>query len=131
MRQPIVGITRSESGNGYRLVARDGGVFSFGDARYFGSLPSRGIRVTDVVGMARTPAGSGYWIARSDGLVYAFGHAAKFRSFVASRCDPVTAIFSDPVQQGYRLVTRAGVTISFGAFGTHRTGPTIKCGKRR
>ena len=131
LRQPIVGITRSESGRGYRLVSRDGGIFGFGDAKYFGSLPSRGIHVTDVVGMARTPTGNGYWIARSNGHVYAFGKANTFRTITVSKCDPVTAIFSDPLQPGYRLVTRSGGTISYGAFGAHRTGTKNPCRTRR
>jgi hypothetical protein len=33
---PIVGIAATPSGNGYWLVGSDGGVFSFGDARFFG-----------------------------------------------------------------------------------------------
>ena len=35
---------------GYRLVGADGGVFSFGDAQFFGSLPGLGVHVSDVVG---------------------------------------------------------------------------------
>jgi hypothetical protein len=128
LHEPIVGITRSLSGKGYRLVARDGGMFTYGDARFYGSLPSRGINVTDVVGMARTANDKGYWIAQSDGQVEAFGQAQAFRPYVAASCDPVTAIFSDPVRTGYQLVTRAGATISFGAYGPHRTGPVVKCG---
>jgi len=31
-------------------VGRDGGVFSFGDARFTGSLPGLGVDVTDIVG---------------------------------------------------------------------------------
>jgi hypothetical protein len=131
LREPIVGIERTESGHGYRLVARDGGIFTFGDARFFGSLPSRGIDVSDVAGMARTPSGDGYWVARSNGQVYAFGKALVFRDYVASSCDPVTAIFSDPVRQGYRLVMRSGATISFGAFGSHATGTVVNCRNTR
>ena len=35
---------------GYWLVAKDGGIFSFGDAKYFGSLPGLGIHVSNIVG---------------------------------------------------------------------------------
>ena len=88
------------------MVARNGGIFDFGNAKFYGSLPNRGIIVNDVVGMATTPKGLGYWVARSNGQVFAFGNVATFRDFVASPCDPVVAIFSRPGQQGYRLVTR-------------------------
>jgi hypothetical protein len=128
LHEPIVGITRTLTGKGYRLVARDGGMFSFGDARFYGSLPGRGINVTDVVGMARTADGKGYWVAQSNGQVDGFGDAATYRPYNALRCDPVTAIFSDPVRPGYQLVTRAGTTVEFGAYGARRTGPVVKCG---
>ena len=131
LREPITGITATPTGKGYRLVAADGGMFSFGDAHFYGSLPGLGLNVTDVVGMAQTPTGTGYWIARSDGSVYAFGKAPKFRAIVAASCDPVTAIFSDPVRDGYQLVTRSGATITFGAYGAHRYGPPVKCHKAR
>jgi hypothetical protein len=39
------------SGGGYWLVAADGGVFAFGDARFLGSLPAQG-GVDTVVGLA-------------------------------------------------------------------------------
>jgi hypothetical protein len=129
LNQPIVGITTSPAGKGYRMVARDGGIFSFGDVPFYGSLPGRGVNVTDVVGAAQTPTDTGYWLARSDGKVDAFGKAHTFRKFAASPCDPVTAIFADPVAQGYRLVTRSGQTISFGAYGAGRTGTTVRCRK--
>ena len=83
--------------------------------------------MNDVVGMALTPKGKGYWIARSTGQVYSFGNAAKFRDFVPAPCDPVTAIFARPGQQGYRLVTRTGATYGFGAYGPSRTGPIVQC----
>ena len=37
LNQPIVGMQSTPNGGGYWLVARDGGVFSFGDAVFFGS----------------------------------------------------------------------------------------------
>ena len=37
LNAPIVGMAASATGNGYRLVASDGGVFCFGDAPYSGS----------------------------------------------------------------------------------------------
>ena len=34
---PMVGIVATASGHGYWLVAKDGGVFSFGDATFLGA----------------------------------------------------------------------------------------------
>lgn len=66
--QPIVGIAGTKSGHGYWEVASDGGVFTFGDATYRGSLGGQGI--TDVVGFSPTPSGNGYWILRKGGGTY-------------------------------------------------------------
>jgi hypothetical protein len=129
LNQPIEAITRSRSGRGYRLLARDGGIFSFGDAHYYGSLPGLGLRATDVVGMATTPTRTGYWIARANGEVYAFGNAHPYGNYAASACDPVTAIIANPRAQGYRLVTVSGATIPFGnaPAGIHPTWTPFPC----
>ena len=37
---PIVGMASTSSGNGYWLVGSDGAIYSYGDARSFGSLPA-------------------------------------------------------------------------------------------
>jgi ribosomal protein L24E len=128
LNEPINGITTSPDGQGYRMVARDGGIFSFGDMPFYGSLPGLHLHVADVIGMAPTPTNKGYWIARQGGQVYAFGDARRFASYHASSCDPVSAIFSNPEQQGYRLVTTTGATVAFGTApgGVQATG-TQQC----
>jgi hypothetical protein len=114
LNSPVVGIAPTTSGRGYRLVAGDGGVFSFGDATFRGSVPGLGAHIGDAIGIAPTPDGSGYWIARSSGTVYAF-NAARFGSYTPGACDAVAGIFANPASAGYRLVTRAGATVPFGA----------------
>jgi hypothetical protein len=37
LNAPVVGITSAQGGNGYRLVASDGGLFDFGAATFAGS----------------------------------------------------------------------------------------------
>lgn len=55
---PVVGIASTGSGEGYWVVARDGSVFAFGDARFHGSMG--GTRLNQpIVGMAATPSGNG------------------------------------------------------------------------
>jgi hypothetical protein len=61
------------------LVAADGGVFAFGDARFFGSTGGVVLR-SPVVGLAASPSGAGYWLVAADGGVFAFGDARFFGS---------------------------------------------------
>ena len=59
------------SGNGYWLVASDGGIFCFGDAPYQGSTGA--IRLNQpITAMMRAP-GNGYWLVASDGGIFTFG----------------------------------------------------------
>src|SRR5688500_8664473 len=71
--------SRPSGSDGYRLVASDGGVFSFGDAGFFGSTGALRL-ARPIVGMASTPSGRGYWLAASDGGVFSFGDAGFFGS---------------------------------------------------
>jgi ribosomal protein L24E len=59
------------SGQGYWLVASDGGIFCFGDAPFLGSTGSIHLN-QPVVGMAAGPAGQGYWLVASDGGIFTF-----------------------------------------------------------
>ena len=68
-------------GGGYWLVGADGGVFSFGDAVYHGSLPALGVTPVDpLVGIAATEDGGGYWLTGADGGLFSFGDAPYCRS---------------------------------------------------
>ena len=79
LARPVVGITSTLDRQGYWLTATDGGIFAFGDARFFGS--TGGVRLSrPVVGMAATPDGKGYWFVAADGGVFAFGDAAFYGS---------------------------------------------------
>ncbi|MDA8279767.1 MAG: carboxypeptidase regulatory-like domain-containing protein, partial [Actinomycetota bacterium] len=64
----IVSPPPSGATSGYRLVASDGGLFSFGDAGFFGSTGSKVLN-KPIVGMAASPDGRGYWLVASDGGV--------------------------------------------------------------
>jgi len=71
LNAPVVGITSTPDGHGYWLVAADGGVFSFGDARFYGSLGSQPPS-TGVVGLFSTITGSGYTIVSGNGTTTTF-----------------------------------------------------------
>jgi hypothetical protein len=63
------------SGNGYWLVASDGGIFAFGDAQFLGSTGGMSLN-QPIVGMATSPTGHGYWEVASDGGIFNWGDAA-------------------------------------------------------
>ena len=74
---PVVGMAATPSGNGYWMVASDGGIFALGDAKFKGSMGNITL-VSPVTGMARTPSGNGYWMVAEDGGVFTFGDARFF-----------------------------------------------------
>jgi hypothetical protein len=52
----FVGMANTADGDGYWLAQAGGGVFSYGDAHFYGSLPGKGIvPVAQIVGIAATP----------------------------------------------------------------------------
>jgi len=81
LNQPIVGIAATPDGKGYWLVASDGGVFSFGDAGFHGSMAGSHLS-QPMVAIAANPDGTGYWTAAADGGVFSFGDA-PFRGSAA------------------------------------------------
>src|SRR5258708_4730467 len=90
-------------GGGYRLVASDGGVSSFGDAHFFGSAGGSA-GAAAAVGMQATPTGRGYWIAASNGVVYPFGAAVSYGGLGTSAlARPIVAIAKTPSGNGYRV----------------------------
>jgi hypothetical protein len=76
LAKPASAIVATKSGKGYWIVAQDGGVFNYGDAGFFNSLP--GLKVTPnapIVGFTPTPTEQGYWLLGADGGVFCFGDA--------------------------------------------------------
>jgi hypothetical protein len=62
----------SPTGKGYWLVAANGAVYAFGDAKGHGSGSHL---ASTVCGIAPTLTGSGYWIADHAGTALSFGDA--------------------------------------------------------
>ncbi len=102
------------AGDGYWLVASDGGVFSYGDARFHGS--AGGIRLRQpIVGMAATPTGDGYWLVASDGGVFSYGDARFHGSLGGVEVQrPVVGMAATPTGGGYWLVASDGGVFAFG-----------------
>jgi cell wall-associated NlpC family hydrolase len=99
---------------GYWLVASDGGIFSFGDAKFYGSTGAMRLN-KPVVGMAPTRDGKGYWLVASDGGIFSFGNAKFHGSTGAMKLNrPVIGMASSPKGSGYWLVAQDGGIFSFG-----------------
>ena len=117
---PILAIARTPDGNGYWLVAADGGVFSYGDAGFYGSLSSKGVTSSSVVAMAATPDGKGYWLIDSSGDVWAFGDAnGTLGSLSGDGNSNIVGIAVTPDGGGYWLVDSAGDIWAFGDASLH------------
>jgi hypothetical protein len=100
----------------YWLVARDGGVFAFGGAPFYGSMGGTPLN-KPVVGMANVgSSGSGYWLDASDGGVFSFGPGAQFYGSTGSMALnlPVVGMASTPDGRGYWLVASDGGIFAFG-----------------
>ena len=99
---------------GYWLVATDGGVFTFGEAQFWGSMGNRPIN-KPVVGMAVTPDSRGYWLVASDGGVFAFGDAQFYGSMGNTPLnEPIVGIAATANGGGYWLVASDGGMFAFG-----------------
>ena len=102
------------TGNGYWLVASDGGIFSGGSAGYFGSGGALRLNAP-VVGLAATPDARGYWLAASDGGVLTYGDAGFYGSAGGlSLKQPIVGIAATPDGGGYWLVASDGGVFAFG-----------------
>ncbi|MGH2685774.1 MAG: CAP domain-containing protein, partial [Actinomycetota bacterium] len=100
--------------DGYWLAGRDGGVFSFGDARFYGSMGNRDLN-QPIVTMAATPTGRGYWLVASDGGVFAFGDAGFYGSTGNIRLNQhIADMAATPTGGGYWMVAADGGMFTFG-----------------
>ena len=111
-RGGAVDIQCTPTGNGYWILVASGGIYPFGDARYFGSPLKRGLSVGGVR-MARRPQGDGYWVLGGDGVVYAFGSAPTLASPAAGSARAV-AVASTTTGKGYWVLHEDGNVSAFG-----------------
>ena len=101
-------------GNGYWLVASDGGIFSFGDAQFYGSTGSIHLN-KPIVGMAATPDGGGYWLVASDGGIFAYGDAQFYGSTGSIHlAQPIVAMAGMPDGGGYWFTAADGGLFNYG-----------------
>ncbi len=103
--------------SGYWLVGTDGGIFSYGQAKFFGSTGN--IKLNQpIVGMAATPDGRGYWMVASDGGIFAFGTAGFYGSMGGKPLNqPIVGIAPTRTGKGYWMVASDGGIFAFGDAG--------------
>jgi hypothetical protein len=114
----FVGMAPTPDGGGYWMAQADGGVYSFGDAHFYGSLPGLHIVPSSpIVGIASAPDGGGYWLVGADGGVFTFGDAHFYGSLPATHINPFSPIVGIGVTHdggGYWLLGADGGVFSFG-----------------
>jgi ribosomal protein L24E len=110
LNRPIVDSIPTPTGQGYYMVAGDGGVFSLGDARFYGS--TGGLRLNQPVqGLVPDPDGAGYWLVASDGGVFAFDAAFRGSMGAVRLNKPVTGMVT--FGNGYLMVAEDGGIFDF------------------
>ena len=111
---PVSSAATTPNGGGYWLTTQAGGVYSFGNASFLGSLSAithSGI----VISMQSTLDGKGYWLATSTGGVYAFGDAGFYGSGVTFQlAKPMVGFVLTSDEKGYWFVASDGGVFAFG-----------------
>ena len=107
-------------------MASDGGVFSFGDTQFYGSMPGLGFNPAGsgkphslnapIVGMVPSHDDGGYFMVASDGGVFAFGDATFAGSCpgIGGCSGAAVAVVPDASGGGYWVVTTTGSVYAFG-----------------
>ncbi len=109
--------------SGYWIVGSDGGVFSFGNAQFFGSTGGINL-VKPIVGLEAIPSKQGYWLVAADGGIFNYGDAPFLGSTGSIRLNkPVVGmaahvlgetVTSTGTAAGYWMVATDGGVFSFG-----------------
>ena len=114
LNAPVLGITARPQGDGYWIVAGDGGIFSFGGAAFHGSTGAMRLN-QPILGMAATPSGNGYWLVARDGGIFTFGDATFFGSTGAITLNrPIVGMAPTSTGLGYWMVAADGGVFTFG-----------------
>jgi hypothetical protein len=124
--QPIVGIVPSANGQGYYMVAADGGVFAF-NSTFAGSCPGIGGCVGAAVAVAPDASGKGYWLATNSGQIYAFGNA-KYLGAPGSQTSKITSMVRTPDGGGYYIIDALGQVFAYGDAVWHGNLPAGAAG---
>jgi hypothetical protein len=111
--------------HGYWLVGSDGGIFTFGSARFYGSTGSLHLQ-RPVVGIVATADYGGYWLDASDGGVFSYGDTGFYGSIPGlginpagsglpnSLDAPIVGMVPSFDDRGYFMVASDGGVFAFG-----------------
>ncbi|HEY4411187.1 MAG TPA: SpoIID/LytB domain-containing protein, partial [Acidimicrobiia bacterium] len=115
--------------SGYWVAAPDGGIFTFGEAGFYGSTGSLKLNAP-ILGLSATPSGQGYWLAASDGGIFNFGDARFYGSTGNIKLNkPVVGMAGTDDGRGYWLVASDGGIFSYGDAPFYGSTGAIKLNK--
>jgi len=107
-------VVATPSGEGYWVASTDGGVYTYGDAHYYGAPAEFGVSA-NIVDLASTPSGRGYWAVAIDGAVYAFGDAHYYGGANGIRHPGwVVSVVPTKSGRGYWLLSTDGGVFTYG-----------------
>ena len=113
---------------GYRMVAEDGGVFSFCEP-FFGSMGGQHLNAP-IVGIVATPGSGGYWEVARDGGIFSYGNATFYGSTGSLRLNaPIVGMAATPDGGGYWEVASDGGIFSYGDAGFYGSAGSIHLNK--
>jgi hypothetical protein len=112
LNKPIVGIVPSANGQGYYMVASDGGVFAF-NSLFAGSCPGIGGCSGAAVAVAPDATGNGYWLVTATGHVYSFGDAPSLGA-PGPQSSAITSMVRTPNGAGYYILDADGQVFAYG-----------------
>ncbi len=100
---------------GYYLADSDGGIFTFGDTRFHGSVPGIAKHVHNIVGMV-VNGSAGHMLVGSDGGVFNFGQSHFYGSLPGQgiHVNNIRGILPSSEDTGYVLVGADGGVFNFG-----------------
>ena len=114
---------------GYWTDASDGGIFSYGNAVFHGSMGGQHLNAP-MVGMAQTPGSGGYWEVASDGGIFSFGNAVFHGSTGSLRLNaPMVGMAATADGGGYWLVATDGGIFNYGDAGFYGSAGSIRLNK--
>jgi len=126
LNAPVVGMVPSSDDGGYFMVASDGGVFAFGDAKFEGSCPGIGGCSGPAVAVVPDASGNGYWLVTATGHVYTFGDASYYGS-PGQQSTAVTSAVRTADGKGYWILLANGTVDAYGDA-TNMGAPVGKAG---
>jgi 3D (Asp-Asp-Asp) domain-containing protein len=112
--QPLIGMATTKSRSGYWMASSDGGVYTYGDAPFLGSLGGNSVNAP-IVDIVPTVSGSGYYLVGRDGGVFTYGDAPFYGSMGGEFLnEPVVTLIPTRAGKGSWLVAADGGVFTYG-----------------